>query len=280
MRFDWYQATLPLFHGEECLTILRDALGGELVNRHRGMNGYTNSYTINGPEGVSCTICAGGINRFPNAFASAGHTQAFVDVVRGHWPGNHNVTRMDSAEDFEDAKCWDKLSSACISVADRLGLKVQHVGDWHRGIDGRTLYIGSRKSPCFVRLYEKGKQMRQLDRINAANISPDWVRLEAQIHPDKHNRDLAATVTPMEAWGFSTTTQQVAEACLNEKVARVEVGRHDKSEHERAMNHAAFQYGKIFTRERLKLGSWPAFGEKMHKRLQLLEAARRAKNKL
>lgn len=272
MHFDWYQASLPELRATELLEILHAGLGGELKDRGRGMNGYTNSYTINGPEGVRCTICIGGYNLCPNAFASGNRTEPFVELVRDHWPGNHDVSRVDSAEDFSGADCWEKLSAACKAVADRLGLKVHSVGDFHRELDGRTLYIGSRKSPCFVRLYEKGKQMRNEDRLNAEQYPLDWVRLEAQIHPKKDNRLRAATLSPLEVWGLSKTTYEVASACFNEKVARINVGRHDKSEHERSMNHAAYQYGNIFTKERDRLGGWPAFGESIHKRIVKAQA--------
>lgn len=45
---------------------------------------------------------------------------------------------------------------------------------------GCTLYVGTRTSPCFLRLYEKGKQMRDASR-------PHWLRFEFEIKPKDEN---------------------------------------------------------------------------------------------
>lgn len=263
MHFDWYAASLPERSAETALGVLHACLGGVVVDNERGMNGFTNSWCIMGPEGTRCTFLAGGVNMYPHAFASGEHTAAFVEAVRGHWPSNHDVSRLDSAQDFDEAGCWEKFVQISLAVAKRLDLDSECQGDWvghHPGVKGRTLYIGSRKSPCFVRLYEKGKQMRGLNPAIAANFSENWVRLEAQIRPNRHNRAKAAIVSPLEAWGFSMTTREVLVACTNENVPRIEALGHNRSNHERTMDYIAHHYHKAFTLECADAGSAESFG--------------------
>lgn len=272
MRFDWYAATLP-DKIEHVLATLHSGLGGE-VKETRGLHGYTHGFQILGEGGIRAQLLCGGVNIHPHAWASGQRTDEFVKLVRGHWPGNHNVTRLDSAEDFAGDGTWEKLSSACLGIADELGLKVQHAGDFHRCLDGRTLYIGSKKSPCFVRLYEKGKQMRSQNPYSVEQIPLDWVRLEAQIRTDKSNRQFASTISPLDAWGFSRTTRSIAKACFDPNIDRIDASRYRKSDDERALEHVCAQYGKILERLRLRLGSWAAVGEKIGSEIARIEQKR------
>lgn len=270
MHFDWYAATIPERSAEVGLEMLHAGLGGVVVDNERGMNGFSRSWSIRGPEGVRCTFLAGGVNPYPHAFASGDQTAAFVDVVRGHWPGNHDVSRMDSAQDFDEVGCWDKLKEACLTVAKRLDLLAECQGDWvghNLGVRGRTLYIGSRKSACYVRLYEKGKQMRGLNPAIALKYSENWIRLEAQIRPDRNNRDKAAIVSPLEAWGFSTTTQEILAACTNQNVPRIESRGHNRSNLERTLDYLAHHFTKTFTLGCVEAGGAESFGRQFMKRV-------------
>lgn len=258
MRFDWYQATIQA-HPVEIAEVLRSAYGAE-VHRTRGMHGYTQGFDIVTANGTAAKILAGGINQHPNAWASGEDTDTFVDVVRGTWPDDHTVSRMDAAEDFTGAGSWDKLNSTCLDVADSLKLKVSQAGDYHRLEDGRTLYVGSRKSPVFLRLYEKGKQLRAKVTHGAEDISADWCRLEAQIRPQKLSKKAAAYSTPEQAWGFSAWTQTLANRILDLDVPRVQMHVWREPDDQRAFDFMIRQYGPMLNRLCQDLGDWKVVG--------------------
>ena len=67
----------------------------------------------------------------------------------------HEPSRVDAAIDWFEDGLFDTLAHAfkLFAIQNRLGVSTP--GDWERG-EGRTLYIGSRNSPLYVRLYEKG----------------------------------------------------------------------------------------------------------------------------
>lgn len=261
MKFDYYAATLPEHDHALVLEVLHALLLGEIKDHQRGRNGYENFWTIEGPRGTQCTLMAGGRNIFPNAFATGAHAAAFIDVVRAHWPGNHNVTRVDSAVDFDSPGAWDTLSKTLLAVVDQLGLKVSHRGDYHRNTDGRTLYVGSRQSPSYLRLYEKGIQERANDPLNPLKASLDWVRLELEFKPQHADDKLrASTLSPLEVWGCSPTSRAILDACCNQKVNRIPLTPAPRLDDERQFDHAVFQYGNLFERVQVRRGNWAAVG--------------------
>ena len=254
MRFDWYAATIEA-SPEDVLTVLSTMLGGDAV-RTNGFHGYEMGYEIRSKYGIVARALVGGKNGNPHAWASGENTEEFVYAVRGHWPADHRVTRLDSAEDFQEPGAWDKLSRAALSVADDLNLKVMHAGDFHRGKDGRTLYIGSRKSDSFVRVYEKGKQVLRDDPDLAGSVSPDWVRVELQLRPLKGARRRAAGASPLDAWGYTSTGRAVAERVLGQVPPFLAMTGDRKTEDERAFRWLCKQYGKVVARIAEREGGW------------------------
>jgi len=111
-----------------------------------------------------------------------------VSALRAISP-EHRVTRMDSALDVHDsaisisADVLPRLKK--IAARRRMGTSLQ--GDWLRGLDGRTIYLGSRKSATFMRIYEKGPETGRPDL--------DWLRFEVQHRPHSTRKSDAATVS-------------------------------------------------------------------------------------
>lgn len=118
----------------------------------------------------------------------ASASQQVYDVVR-KLSIPFALNRVDLALDF-DGVPFLKLQDAMMAVWDKWPYKgtkprPYKVDDMGEGT-GSTLYIGRRESVCMVRLYEKGKQMRDASR-------PDWVRFEVEIKPpaDQRQGDMA-----------------------------------------------------------------------------------------
>lgn len=259
MRFDWYQATFTE-DIDELVGSFAANLGTQVVEG-RGLHGYTRSYNLENATGTVARFLGGGPNGRPSGWASGEDTQAFVDVARGLYPDRHYVTRFDSAEDFVAPDAFEKLQAACLSMADERRLKVSQAGDWHRMEDGRTIYVGSRKSPVFIRLYEKGKQMRASVTDGAEDIPPDWIRLENQVRPGRNARDRAASASPEEAWGFSGWTLELARRVLELDVERVPISVWRQPDDERAFDFMIRQYGDMLERRQARAGGWSHLGD-------------------
>lgn len=118
-------------------------------------------------------------------FASSGLSGAaarMFDAIRGEGVP-HRVTRMDVACDFEAPGVADRAFAVAFELANEYGLKIDQVGDWRPPGERqgtRTLYLGSRGSEYFLRLYEKG-----LTPEFVGMGRPDWFRVEAQYSPEK-----------------------------------------------------------------------------------------------
>jgi hypothetical protein len=258
VRFDWYAATV---RDDPSVVVgtLSDSLGAEVVPG-RALHGYERGFDLKSGGSVVARVLAGGRNGWPHVWASGDDTDRLVPVVRKHWPTLHRVSRMDAAEDFDGPGSWDQLYGVCLGLADERRLKIDQAGDWHRMEEGRTFYVGGRKSAVFARLYEKGKQLKGRALDGGPEISADLVRLEVQVRPEGHARDRAAAGAPREAFGYADWTQELARRVLGVEVERVHIKERRESDDERSIEWLVRQYGEHLQRLALELGSWEAVG--------------------
>lgn len=268
MKFDAYSATVQA-DGASVIETLADSLGARPLTTGKGLHGYTECLELRTDLGIAGRVLVGGANRWPHAFVQGEATEPFVDAVRSAWPDRHWVTRADSAEDFDAPDAWDLLLAKCVEMADERGLRVDQQGDWMRAEFGRTFYVGSRRSPFFARLYEKGKQQRSLaaNPTDAAAFSEGWVRLESQCRPEHEARFRAATATPQEMWGYSAWGHDLAERCFGLEVPRVAMHAWREGDDRRAMAWMVRQYGPHLERLRGRLGSWEEVGVYLGRRV-------------
>lgn len=261
MRFDWYAATV-LDDPGSVLAALEADLSAE-VAPGRALNGYEHGYDLRRDGSTVARVLYGGNGGWPHAWASSDDTDRFVSVVRGRWPDRHRVTRMDAAQDFDGAGTWDRLYGLCLGLADERALKIDQAGDWHRQIDGRTFYVGGRKSAVFARLYEKGKQLRGRALDGGADISPDLVRLEVQVRPEGPGRTYAAMCDPEDAYGYSDWSRELLRRVLGVDVERVHIKERREPDDARAIEWMVRQYGERLERLAAQTGSWGALGEEL-----------------
>lgn len=269
MRFDWYAATIPQDPNVVILT-LSSVLEAD-VRSSKGMHGYTQGFEFVHPDRGVIARCLSGGNRgaHPHAWASGDDTDKFVQVVREFFP-QHEVTRFDSAEDFSSPGIFENLRSTLRNVALDHRLKFPCIEDTLNPAEGRTQYIGSRKSPQFARLYEKGKQLQSSHMPNAATVinpstgeilsAEDWTRLELVVRPEKLGRIVAATATPEQAWGFTDWTHRLAKDAFKLEFERVFTRVHKYSEDDHATAVMVSQYGNILVRKAAKLGGFDNLG--------------------
>lgn len=276
-RFDWYAATITQT-APTVVAALADRLGAVVQDLDKSMNGYTHQSVLRRDGDVVARVLYGGNGGSPHAFASGEHSQEFAAVVRGLWPDTHRVSRCDVSTDFDDGP---GTFESFLEFADRFALEhnvqTSVAGDWrtpgHPG--GRTLYVGSRKSAVFVRIYEKGKEIRARLRLEdadaaVAHISETLVRVELVVRPEKDARYVAARMQPMEGYGFAVWSQRFGSELFGLEVPRVTIKHVRDSDDERAFRFMVKQYSGVLSRlvEDRFDGSWEALGVALGKRVE------------
>lgn len=259
MNWDWYSATLPA-GPDEVLPVLVRAEDLASIEPIRGMHSYETGVEVRRGPRVFCRAFWGGVNGDDvHVQASGRDAPRVVQAVRDGFP-EHRVSRADACEDFTAPGAWDLLSAMCIEVAKDHGVKVRHHGDWLRAVDGRTLYLGGAASLVQVRCYEKGKQL---------SADPNWVRVEVQVRPKGQGKDRLATAQPGELLGTSFWTSELGQRLGMPEVQRITIrDPWQQSDDERALYWAVRQYGEVFERKAMELGSFEALGVWLSQELQ------------
>lgn len=262
MRFDWYQATIPE-DSRVLVGALRELVdGGGEVETGPGRHNYHQSFTVRNCDGERVAmVLAGGPNGHPNATASGGFTDRFVELVRDKWPA-HRVTRFDAAEDFCAPGSFEELEGVCRGVAMAMRVKGRAIVP-DDVAEGRTYYMGSASSDVRVRLYDKTAEARRFLPVERHHEIPEnWSRLEAQIRPRKEWKSYAAQATPEQAWGFSGWTTALASQALSLSLERITMQANRESDDQRAYRYLLIQYGPLLQRLAQEQG-WEMLGRTM-----------------
>lgn len=276
MRFDWYQATVPV-GPVELLGVLQTELapGGD-VEEGRGRQNYHGSYTVRDAAGERvAVVLAGGPNGHPNAAASGSATDGFVRLIRERWP-NHRVSRLDSAGDVVGEGAYERIEATCREVARARGVSGRAIVPDDPAA-GRTYYLGASSSTVRVRLYDKTAESRsRLPPGRRADVPEHWVRVEAQIRPAKVAKSVFAAVSPDEAWGITQWTSDLAARVFGAEVERVAQQAARVSDHERAYGWMLAQYSGVLEQLFRDLGSWSAVGVRVGADVERQRAERAA----
>jgi len=208
-KFDWYRATVPAHPDlirDACVELAGD---GVEVEEGRGRFNYLRSTTISqGGERVA-TILHGGSNGHPNVEASGDRAPALAGLLRSN--GAHRVTRCDIAVDLYGDTLFADMEGLLLRIGSDYGLKVRKIASPLDRDAGETVYLGSRASAVFVRVYEKGKA----DGVGvygdtAPSVLHPWVRCELEVKPEKGMKSVAASMPPEAFWGVSEWTAKLA----------------------------------------------------------------------
>lgn len=280
MRFDWYAATCPGAHPMELLEGLRVDLGGTVKEGRRRL-GYGQAFqVIDKRDEVLCEVLCGSVGGNhvePHACATGEAAHEFALALRQRLPA-HRVTRMDAAEDYDEPGAFERITNTMMEVKARTGVK----GRWIKPDepeDGATYYLGSTSSSVSARGYQKGLQVRKkLHPLTRSLVSEHWARLELQVRPGKGAaKEVAASCTPEQAWGFATWSQELAREAMALEVARIEgLGWKGQTDDEKALDWMLRQYGGMLGRMQRDLGDWSCVGLQIGQRLAEIEAAAKA----
>lgn len=249
MRFDWYGGNVRL-PPDVILAGLDGALRGTAVRADREFmtRHYAFREQFRDPEGSSlCEVLHGGQNGAYGSYVrSTGWAAAgMVPVLRKLFP-QQSISRADVAIDFDGPGCWEKLHGVALAIARAFGVKWHTVGDFREDRDplaGRTIYLGSRQSMVFVRIYEKGKKELLSVRVGEPLPSLDWVRVEIEVKPpNQRARSWAAGWSEEQFWGCSSWSRKLLLDITGTGVERIMMTVRKETEARRSIRHMAAQY--------------------------------------
>jgi hypothetical protein len=262
VNFDWYGASMDVDPGQTA----QEALGAfEMASWYpsRGRHGFNRGMELRrGDTRIAELLWENlGAPKEGSCFlqATGRHAAPIAEWLR-EWQPVHRVARVDVAEDFTGPGTWDRLSTLALAVADDHDVKVEHAGDHHRAVEGRSLYLGGRASVVREIVYEKGKQV---------GGDPDWVRMELRVRPSSRvAKHQAAALAPAELYGCSTWSADMSARMGHPDVARLSLGTVYRDEDTlRSRNFLLRQYGPTLRQWKGELGSWSALASEFSRLL-------------
>ena len=206
-RFDWYRGTVLADWKSVIAWLTKHCLA--CIETGPGKNGYARRFEGITVDGDRFTVDADGNNGAAPSMTGSGENAPSIASLLRSLQWEHRVTRADSAIDVIGDGMWEELSTLIIGFAHERNLKLSTVGDWlvESAPAGRTLYVGSRESIAYLRLYEKGKQL--------GDHTSTWVRAELEVKPDGSQREKASHATADDLWGYSKWARELAPLIMN-----------------------------------------------------------------
>lgn len=279
--FDWYQCTVftsdvspdsvsclgcfcpedvtfPLDYFEAVERIAL-AYGGDVdIKSVPARNGWLYAVQLCHGSRVYCTISMKNSSSVKNCFNvqwSGSDSQGGSEIARRLFPG-HSVTRCDVALDC----CFSSsqglkidtgvVLAGCVDIAVDHRLSTTMLGDWSgRDQSGRTLYIGSCKSPLRCRVYEKGRQP------DSQPADPDWLRFELVYRPKGQVlRRAASTLRPVDFIASFPAFSEIVRTYYSHidesvSVLLTEIVDRHSTDTDRALSHMFKQYRKCMIKK-------------------------------
>lgn len=248
--FDAFNATVfepPHFLAEELFCELAES-GFEVVRRQLERppsRWYSDAIILDDDKGKKLVgILYGGRNRSPLVQTGSGEAAPFVAAAVRAMEG-HNPVRIDSKVDMRLRGGFRRLEEITKQLARSYGLRWEPAGDWVSPDAGRTIYLGSRRSQVFLRIYEKG--LEQASKLGLEVTDALWahIRCEVEFKPDNPIAKKAArTITPAGCWGLTDWLIDFTRLAFDAEAERVNVSYRRESDHERALRFMAGQYAR------------------------------------
>ena len=266
VRFDAYTAT-TLAVNESQLAALFDPLStGLRVVMGKGFHGFAERLAMTDQSGGQVGAVQWGGKRHEGRVmveVKGERTPEVVERLRSLCP--HRVTRVDACADFDAPGAFRSLLRAHRTVKRRHGIWGEARGDWEDHPEkGRTFYLGANSSPVRERMYEKGKQPEY-----AHLARPDWVRCEVQVRPAKEAKEHFAQLQPLEVWGASKWSRELAAMVLKEHVDPHPAGTvWRKSDLDRRLDWVCKQAGPTLLELLGEVGTWECVGLTLGERIK------------
>lgn len=255
MRFDAYAGTIRERSLVEVAEGIQSTLGARILNGN-AMRRYGQVLNIDLQGRQAAWVGYDKANESVY-FEGKGETSpALVECIRAKFP-EHQTARADVCEDYDEPGAFELLVDTVR----------QHKGDRVKGAfvnlpddpsDGRTWCAGVRGGVAFMRVYEAGKmaERRALGR-------PNWARAELEARPHyARDKIAAATMSPIEFWGYAAWSQRVGQA-----LAKVPIPRFEPALRDGSFDKTTEYLAKTFRRHWMEMlsdfGDWECIGREM-----------------
>lgn len=259
VKFDAYTATTTAAKRDDLGQVFFDVLGlGNFkLKLGKGFHTFAERLSFNAVEGGEVGAIQWGGRQGDRVMleVKGEHSPAVVEKLRERFA--HRVTRVDACADFDAPGAFSRLYRACRAVKKAHGIVGGKFGDWEDFPEkGRTLYLGARSSVTRARLYEKGLQP-EYQHLS----KPNWVRLEVQVRPAGDAKFEYSKASPLDVWGASKWSRDIAAQVLQEHVEPHPAGTvYRLSERENALRWMCRQYGAHLLSLADDLGGWDCVG--------------------
>lgn len=260
VRFDAYSATTDAAKAPELVQLLAEAIppsSGWSLKQGRGFHTFGERIAFKGDDGseIAAVMWGGRQGERVMLEVKGDATPGAVEALRARF--EHRCTRVDACADFDAPRAFERLYRACRTVKKAHRIVGGKYGDWEDFPErGRTLYLGAPTSPVRARLYEKGLQ-QEYEHL----ARPNWARLEVQVRPAKEAKAEYAKLTPLEVWGGSRWTRDLAGQVLKQHVDPHPAGSTYKlTERDVALRWMCKQYGAHLVSLAQDVGGWDCVG--------------------
>lgn len=248
--FDWYAGTVFTNNLKKFVNLAKAEFDCDVANI-KPVPPYENGYEFCIGDTQFFRAYEGGHNEGIYVIASGHRAPKFSQWIRKRFP-NHQISRMDAAIDFDEPGLFDIFYNHCQYLASKYRVTFDQKGDYrpeHLREGGRTVSLGSRKSPVYIRIYEKGYE--QLEKENDTSASLDWVRVEVEFKPkNSYAKRVCAgeEFSPAHVFSVNDWVKDLTTAMGDHKVVPLKIGTiHKKSDRHRSFSHMIKQYGRIIS---------------------------------
>lgn len=245
-HFDAYCATVKFDPGalvRELLELFERAEYGPQAVEGGKVRFYASLTSIIDRKGYQlAAVKHGGSN--PHPFVECqGYAAPLVAEHLRNW-FDHSPSRIDHAIDREaQLDTFDRLDQLLLDWCKERGLSFSRGGDWATPDAGRTIYIGSRKSMVFVRIYEKGLKYAHDLGLAVTDQLRRWLRFELEFKPQNRTAKVAAeTIEGPQMWGSTLWTADLAKEVLKMDTKPISIRERRESNFERALRFGCSQY--------------------------------------
>ncbi len=238
--FDHYQISADI-SPDHAIGELLERLELSEHERVKPVNGYKESVILRRAERTICRIQWGGNTGHLTQLKTSGEGSHEVTQVLRDLVPIHKVQRVDVCDDYDEPGVFSALAGWAMTCAEEFNVKVTHMGDWYRAEKGRTLTVGSRQSPGYMRIYEKGIEQKS-GQIHHA-------RAELEVKPVKQAGWQCADWEPEKYWGVSRWSQHFASVLFGQEMEKARLHHvWSKSDTEKAFEFMLKQYGSTIAR--------------------------------
>lgn len=248
--FDYYQASVN--DTPDCIIpTLAERFSFSSVDSAKATNGYERACLIHRGDNKLAEIQWGGNTGDMTQIKGTGeNAPEIASIIRELYP-HHRLQRADVAEDYSEPDIFKLMTDHAIYLATHYGLKLSQLGDWARDDvmgKGRTLYVGSRQSPAFLRIYEKGKE--RAVRSGGDCEDSDHTRAEVEIKPQNRAQGFAlARLEPRDYWRCSPFLNEYSKILFQTDMERIRLHNVTKLPNdELAIQFMCKQYGPLMAR--------------------------------